>query len=65
MNKELFKQARIKAGLSRQQLADKVGVSRQTIYLMEREGNDNHSPSIDIAIKLADALGLDVRELAS
>lgn len=43
------------------QLAKRAGVSRSTICQIEN-GKIN-SPTIDIAFRIADALGVDVREL--
>ena len=45
---------RSKVGLSRQELADKVGVHYQTIGYIER---GEYSPSLVLALKIAKALG--------
>lgn len=46
--------------LSQQELADMVGVSRQTIIAIER---GNYSPSVKLALLLAKKLGATVEEL--
>lgn len=49
-------------GLSRQQLADAVGVHYQTIGYLER---GEYSPSLILALKIAKALDADISELFS
>ncbi len=49
-------------GLTRQELADKVGVHYQTIGYLERE---EYSPSLVLALRIANALNRDVTELFS
>ena len=44
---------RVAKGLSRQQLADAVGVNPQTIGYLERQ---DYNPSLLLAFKIADAL---------
>ena len=51
---------RIKAGLSRQELADEVGVHYQTIGYIER---GEYSPSLVLALRIAEALGTRVEDL--
>ena len=46
--------------LSQQQVADMVGVSRQTIVAIER---GDYSPSVKLALLLAEKLGTTVEEL--
>ncbi len=46
--------------LSQAELADKVGVSRQTIVAVEK---GNYNPSVELALKLAGALAATVEEL--
>jgi putative transcriptional regulator len=41
---------RLAAGLSQQQLADRVGVTRQTINAIEQE---KYSPTLELAFRLA------------
>ena len=55
-------QARIAAGLTRQELADRVGVHYQTIGYIER---DEYSPSLVLALKIAKALGKPIDKLFS
>lgn len=52
--------ARLAAGISQDQLAERVGVSRQAIAAMER---GRHDPSLTVALRLAAALGSTVEEL--
>ena len=54
--------ARIALGLSRQELAAKVGVHYQTIGYLERE---EYSPSLVLALRIAKALNQEVTELFS
>ena len=51
---------RSKAGLSRQELADKVDVHYQTIGYIER---GEYSPSLVLALKIAVALGKKVEQV--
>lgn len=53
-------QYREKAGLTLEQLADKVGCTRQTLSKIELKQT---IPRLDLAIKIADILGIDVREI--
>lgn len=53
---ELLKEARKRARLSQQALADKVGVDDS--YISKMENGVDKPPSREIAVKLADALGL-------
>ncbi|MEY2915686.1 MAG: hypothetical protein RJA30_459 [Actinomycetota bacterium] len=53
---------RTQAGLSRQELADRVGVHYQTIGYLER---DEYSPSLVLALKIASSLGRPVDEVFS
>jgi putative transcriptional regulator len=54
--------SRNEMGLSRQELADKVGVHYQTIGYLERE---EYSPSLVLALRIAKALNQEVTELFS
>jgi len=49
-------------GLSRQELADKVGVHYQTIGYLERE---EYSPSLVLAMRIAKALNREISDLFS
>ncbi|ANK59421.1 transcriptional regulator [Loigolactobacillus backii] len=51
---------RRKKGLTQLTLARAIGVSRQTINLIE---NDKYNPSLDLIIKLAKVLGTDLNSL--
>ncbi|GHP14625.1 transcriptional regulator [Lentilactobacillus fungorum] len=48
------------AGVSQFALAEKVGVARQTINLIE---NDKYNPSLKLCIRLAEELGTDLNTL--
>ncbi len=47
-------------GMTQADLADRVGVTRQTIHSIE---TGKYNPSIELAIRLARALGLAVEDL--
>jgi len=49
-------------GLTRQQLADAVGVHYQTIGYLER---GEYSPSLVLALRIAEALGVGITDLFS
>ena len=49
-------------GLSRQDLADLVGVNYQTIGYLERE---EYNPSLDLAFRIAEVFGLPVEMVFS
>lgn len=53
---------RTKVGLSRQELADQVGVHYQTIGYIER---GEYSPSLVLALEISAALGKKVEEVFS
>jgi molybdate-binding protein/DNA-binding XRE family transcriptional regulator len=55
-----LREARLRAGLSQQQLADAAGVSRQTVAGLE---SGAYGPSVAVALRLAAALGTGVEEL--
>ena len=57
-----IEQVRTSLGLSRQQLADLVGVHYQTIGYLER---GEYSPSLGLALRIAKALNREVSELFS
>ena len=48
--------------MTQQQLADKVGVTRQTIVAIEKE---NYSPSLDLAFRIARVFNLTLEEVFS
>ena len=51
---------RVQRGLAQGQLADAMGVSRQTINSIE---NDRYTPSLPLAIALARYFGMPVEEM--
>ena len=57
-----IEQVRTSMGLSRQQLADLVGVHYQTIGYLER---GEYSPSLVLALRIAKVLNREVSELFS
>ncbi len=48
------------AGMTQQDLADRVGVTRQTILSIEK---GKYSPSVGLALRLAQVFGTTVEEL--
>ena len=54
------KEFRLAAGLTQQQLADRVHVSARTIISIEKE---QYSPSLMLAYRLAEVFGTAVEEL--
>ena len=58
--KNTLKVERAKLNLTQQDLADKVGVSRQTINSIETE---RYVPSTILAIKISDIFGTTVNEI--
>ena len=59
-NNAAMKEARTKAGLSQQALADKLGVSRQTINAIEK---GDYNPTIRLCIGICRQLGLTLNDL--
>ena len=55
-----LRQARTEAGLTQEELARRIGVSRKTINTVE---NKIFTPSTLVALLLADALGRSVEDL--
>ena len=55
-----MKQARSQAGLSQQELADKLGVSRQTINAIEK---GDYNPTIKLCVGICRVLGLTLNDL--
>ena len=53
---------RAEAGMSRQELADKVGVNYQTIGFIER---GDYSPSLELAFKIADVFNVSMTAIFS
>jgi len=55
-----MKVARVELDLSQEQLAEKVGVTRQTIGLIEA---GNYNPSLNLCITICEALGKTLNDL--
>lgn len=66
MKEEIIKNCvneyRTKAGLTQEDLAQRVGVTRQTIIAIER---GNYTPSVLLALKLAEVFKVTVEKLFS
>lgn len=60
MKNKKMKIARIECDLTQEQLADKVGVARQTIGLIEA---GNYNPSINLCIEICKALNKTLDDL--
>ncbi len=60
MKNKRMKIARIENDLSQEQLAEIVGVSRQTIGLIEA---GNYNPSINLCISICKALGKTLNDI--
>jgi putative transcriptional regulator len=58
--KNHLEEFRIQNGMTQQELADRVEVSRQTIISLE---NGRYNPSILLAFRLARLFGLQIEEL--
>ena len=58
--KNLVRVLRVQRGLAQGQLADAMGVSRQTINSIE---NERYTPSLPLAMALARYFGLTVEEV--
>ena len=54
-----IRELRARRELTQQQLADQVGVTRQTVIAMEQ---DKYSPSLETAFKVAMALGVTLEQ---
>lgn len=55
-----MKQARSQAGLSQQELADRLGVSRQTINAVEK---GDYNPTVRLCIGICRVLGVTLNDL--
>lgn len=55
-----IKRLRKEAGLRQEDLAKKLGVSRQTIIAIE---NDKYNPTLELAMRLAKELGKNVEDI--
>lgn len=58
--KNRIKEQRKAIGYRQQDLAEALGVSRQTIVAIE---NDKYNPTLELAMRLARYLGIPVEEL--
>jgi len=58
--RNIIKQLRKDAGLRQEDMANELGVSRQTIIAIE---NDKYNPSLELAMKMAKLLNLHVDEI--
>ena len=58
--KNLIKELRKAEKWSQQDLAERLGVSRQTINAIER---DRYDPSLELAFKFADVFGKPIEDL--
>ena len=56
----VMKEARLRAGLSQQELAERVGVSRQTVNAIEK---GDYNPTIRLCVGICRALGLTLNDL--
>lgn len=53
---------RVLKRMTQQELADAVGISKQTIFVMEK---DNYFPSLILAFRISDYFGVDINEIFS
>lgn len=60
MKNQKIKEARVALGLSQQELADKAGVTRQTIYAIEK---GDYNPTIRLCILICKILNKTLDEL--
>ena len=58
--KNIVKQLRKAAGLRQEDLAQQLGVSRQTIIAIE---NDKYNPTLELAMKIARLLNKNVEDI--
>jgi len=58
--KNIIKQLRKASGLRQEDLAQQLGVSRQTIIAIE---NDKYNPTLELAMKISRLLALHVDEI--
>ena len=57
---EKMKQARLEKNLSQTELAKSIGVSRQTINMIE---NGGYNPTIELCIRICKELGVTLNDL--
>lgn len=58
--RNIVKQLRKQAGLRQEDMAERLGVSRQTIIAVE---NNKYNPTLELAMKMAKLLKLHVDEI--
>ena len=58
--RNVIKKLRKEAGMRQEDMANKLGVSRQTIIVIE---NDKYNPTLELAMKIAKLLNLHVDEI--
>jgi len=58
--KNLIKVERARLDISQGDLAERVGVTRQTIYAIEK---NKFTPSVELAFKIAKELKIDINDL--
>lgn len=58
--RNIIKKLRKEAGLRQEDMANKLGVSRQTIIAIE---NDKYNPTLELAMKIANLLNRHVEEI--
>jgi len=58
--KNKIKQLRKEHGLRQEDMANKLGVTRQTIIAIE---NDKYNPTLELAMKMAKLLGVCVEDI--
>lgn len=58
--KNILESLRRERRISQEELAEKMGVSRQTIYALEK---GKYNPSILLAFKLSEYFGLSIEEI--
>ena len=56
-----IKAARERTGLTQQELADRVGITR--VYVAKLEGGDRDSPSLPVLERIAKAIGVKLVDL--
>jgi putative transcriptional regulator len=60
MKNKKMKMARVECELSQEQLAEKVGVTRQTIGMIE---SGNYNPTLNLCIEICKALNRTLNDL--
>lgn len=60
MKNKKIKMARVECELSQEQLAEKVGVTRQTIGMIE---SGNYNPTLNLCIEICKALNRTLNDL--